>query len=97
MNTDDNGRTYSTTARWYPWFHMIGKDVFGPSMGCPGNETYVQYGRPCGKSCGTYGQICPFVRLNSCVCTRGHVRNENGDCIHYTDCRKTLDDVEFLH
>uniref|UniRef100_A0A182FS80 TIL domain-containing protein n=1 Tax=Anopheles albimanus TaxID=7167 RepID=A0A182FS80_ANOAL len=83
--------------RWFPWFQVIG--LTGPArrLNCPRNETYVLLGRPCGMSCGTYGQFCPIVKVNSCICIRGHVRNLTGICIHYTECPKTMDDVEILH
>uniref|UniRef100_A0A1Y9HB88 TIL domain-containing protein n=1 Tax=Anopheles farauti TaxID=69004 RepID=A0A1Y9HB88_9DIPT len=89
---------WNVLVRWYPWLYMIDRSLIASSgIHCQSNETYVKLGRPCGSSCGTYGQMCPFVRLNRCVCIRGHVRNERGRCIHYTECTKSLDDVEFLH
>uniref|UniRef100_A0A182PRA0 Calcitonin receptor n=1 Tax=Anopheles epiroticus TaxID=199890 RepID=A0A182PRA0_9DIPT len=89
---------WNVLARLYPWFQLVDKQR-EPAKGsiCPNNETFALFDRPCGRSCGTYGQICPFVRHSGCVCIRGHVRNESGHCIHYTDCRKVLEDVEFLH
>lgn len=95
----DQRHRWNVLARWYPWLYAADKQLPAASGAniCANNETFALFDRPCGKSCGTYGQICPYVRHSGCVCTRGHVRNESGHCIHYTDCTKTLDDVEFLH
>uniref|UniRef100_A0A182LWG0 Uncharacterized protein n=1 Tax=Anopheles culicifacies TaxID=139723 RepID=A0A182LWG0_9DIPT len=32
---------WNVLVRWYPWFHLVGWDLFAPRTGCPGNETML--------------------------------------------------------
>ncbi|XP_038122187.1 uncharacterized protein LOC119770777 [Culex quinquefasciatus] len=63
---------------------------------CAANETYRRVGRPCGKSCGTYGQLCAMKRINRCQCLVGFARNRSGACIYHKHCPVNLQDAEFL-
>ncbi|KAL1395867.1 hypothetical protein pipiens_010919, partial [Culex pipiens pipiens] len=58
--------------------------------------TFRRVGRPCGKSCGTYGQLCAMKRINRCQCLVGFARNRSGACIYHKHCPVNLQDAEFL-
>ncbi|XP_041981778.1 serine protease inhibitor swm-1-like isoform X2 [Aricia agestis] len=58
-----------------------------PKKECPPNAVWDFCGQYCTPTCETPEPICPgFCTVPSCICTEGHVKDAEGNCIKKENC-----------
>ncbi|XP_063931736.1 inducible metalloproteinase inhibitor protein-like [Zophobas morio] len=60
-------------------------------INCTRPNEYYNCGSACQTECATLGQVCPIVNFrcnDACYCIEGYARNEKGDCIPQSECKK---------